>query len=127
MEFTNLKEINTLELSKLPPDADSSELWNWMKFIKSDDGEVLEMIAERNPQIRKAVVELKRLSQDEEAQRLYDAREKALWDEHSRLRTAVNKNSRDIATNLIKMGMTNEQIHEATGLSIADIEALKAK
>jgi len=33
-EFTALTEINTLELKKLPSDADKTELWYWMKFIK---------------------------------------------------------------------------------------------
>jgi len=35
IEFSNLVEINTLDLSKLPPDDDSTELWYWMKFIKT--------------------------------------------------------------------------------------------
>jgi len=35
MEFTDLLEINTLNLNKLPPDDDSTDLWYWMKFIKN--------------------------------------------------------------------------------------------
>ena len=85
------------------------------------------MLAERSPVIKEAVVELRRLSQDEEAQRLHDAREKALWGEHSRLRTAINKNSREIAINFIKMGLTNEQIAEGTSLPISEVEKLRAK
>jgi len=64
IEFTNLVEINTLDLNKLPTD-DSTELWNWMKFIKTEDEEVLDMLAERNPQMKKAVGVLKVLSADE--------------------------------------------------------------
>ena len=85
------------------------------------------MVAARNPVVKKAVVELKRLSQSEEAQRLYEAREKALRDENSRLRTAVNKRDREIVINLIEIGLPNEQINKVTGLTITEIEKIKAK
>ena len=55
IEFSDLVEINTLDLSKLPTDDDSTDLWYWMKFIKTDDEEVLDMLAQRSPQMRKAV------------------------------------------------------------------------
>ena len=45
VEFSNLVEINTLDLNKLPPSDDSTDLWYWMKFIKSDDEEVLDVLA----------------------------------------------------------------------------------
>jgi len=32
IEFTDLSEINTLDLSKLPTDADSTDLWFWRRF-----------------------------------------------------------------------------------------------
>ena len=84
-EFTNLVEINTLELSKLPENEDiikkNPELWHWTKFIKSDNSEeVLNMIAERNPQMKKAVGFLKELSVDDETRRMYEAREMARRD-----------------------------------------------
>ena len=92
------------------------------------------MIAERSPAVKKAVVELKRLSQSEEAQRLYEAREVARRDEHSRMRTSYNKGTLDgamkekveIAKNLIKIGLSNEQISTGTGLLIAQIETLRS-
>jgi len=85
IEFTDLSEINTLDLSKLPPDDDSTELWYWMKFIKTDDEEVLDMLATRSPQIRKAVGVLKELSADEQTRMLYEKREIARRDFESRL------------------------------------------
>ena len=83
IEFTDLSEINTLDLSKLPPDDDSTELWYWMKFIKTDDEEVLDMLAQRNPQMRKAVGVLKELSADEATRMLYEKREMARRDMES--------------------------------------------
>ncbi|MCL2079974.1 MAG: Rpn family recombination-promoting nuclease/putative transposase [Oscillospiraceae bacterium] len=125
IEFTDLTEINTLELSKLPSDTDSSALWNWMKFIKSDDGEVLDMIAERNPQIRKAVGVLKELSADERTRMLFDEREKARRDVASRMAGARRDGHIDVAKNLVKMGMTIDSIIQATGLSKEEIKSLQ--
>jgi len=80
IEFTDLSEINTLDLNKLPPDNDSTELWYWMKFFKTDDEEVLDMLATRSPQMRKAVGVLKELSADEQTRMLYEKREMARRD-----------------------------------------------
>ncbi|MDR1690166.1 MAG: hypothetical protein LBS21_16410 [Clostridiales bacterium] len=51
LEFSDLTEINVLDLSRLPHRSDNSELWYWLEFMKSNNEEVLEMIAERNPQM----------------------------------------------------------------------------
>ena len=123
-EFSNLMEINTLELSKLPQDADSTELWYWMKFIKSDNGEVLEMLAERNPQMRKAVGVLKELSADERTRMLYEEREKARRDIVSRVGGAEREGIAKVARNLIKMNTPIDIIVQATGFTRKEIENL---
>jgi len=85
VEFTDLVEMNIIELLKLPESSDGSDLWNWIKFIKSDcDVETLDLIAEKNPQIKKAVGILKELSADERTRMLYEDREKARRDEVAR-------------------------------------------
>ena len=91
IEFTDLVEINTLDLSKLPPDDNSTDLWNWMKFIKSDDEEVMDMLATRSPQMRKAVGVLKELSADEQTRMLHESREMARRDFESRVEEVDNK------------------------------------
>ena len=85
-EFTKLVEIDTLELKKLPPEADNTELWYWMKFIKSDDEGVLDMLAQQSRQMRKAVGVLKELSADERTRMLYEKREMARMDIESIIR-----------------------------------------
>jgi len=125
VEFTNLTEINTLELSKLPSDTDSSKLWYWMKFIKSDDREVLDMIAERSPQMRKAVGVLKELSADERTRMLYEEREKARRDEASRTDGAVKDAQKEIARKLLKRNRPIDEIIEDTGLMYDEIVLLK--
>ena len=91
VEFSALSEINTLDLIKLPADDDSTELWYWMKFIKTDDEEVLDMLAQRSPQMRKAVGVLKELSADEQTRMLYEKREMARRDTASLVKAEREK------------------------------------
>jgi len=123
-EFTDLTEIDTLELSKLPPDADNSDLWYWMKFINSDDREVMNMIAEKSPQMKKAVGVLMELSADERNRMLFEEREKARRDIASMMGGAVKSTRIEIARNLLKRNRTIDEIMEDTGLTCAEIEAL---
>jgi len=125
VEFTNLTEINTLELSKLPSNADSSELWYWMKFIKSDDEEVLDMLAQRSPQMRKAVGVLKELSADERTRMLYEEREIARRDMVSRLGGAARDAKIAIARNMVADEEPVEKIMRYTGLTLEEVESLK--
>jgi predicted transposase/invertase (TIGR01784 family) len=129
IEFTKLTEINTLELTKLPPEADDSELWYWAKFIKSDDVEALDIIAERSPQMKKAVGVLKELSSDERTRMLYEEREKARRDIASMMDGAKLEGKREkaveIAQRLLKRNRPFEEIIEDTGLSRDEVEALQ--
>ena len=123
-EFTDLTEINTLELSKLPLDGDDSELWYWMKFIKSEDEEVLNMLAQRNPQMSKAVGVLKELSADERTRMLYEQREIARRDLVSRTAGAVRQRELEIARNALQKNMSVEDIIDITGLTHEEVENL---
>jgi len=114
-------EINTLELEKIPSETDGTELWPWVKFIKSDSEEALDVIAEKNPQIKKAVGVLKELSADERTRMLYEEREKARRDLQSRIDGKV----RDIASNFLRLNTPVDIIVQATGLTLTDVESLK--
>jgi len=104
----------------------STKKHDWLQFLKAEREEEFDVIAEKNPIIKKAVVELKRLSQSEEAQRIYEARQKAISDEKARTRTARNKAYREVVVNAIRMGLSNEQISELTGLTCFEIEKIKS-
>ena len=124
-EFTDLTEFNTLELNKLPSDTDSTDLWYWMKFINADNEEVLEMLAQRSPQMRKAVGILKELSADERTRMLYEEREVARRDMVSRLGGARREGHADVARNMIADGEPVDKIMRYTGLSQEEVEALR--
>ena len=127
VKFTDVIEINTLELGKIPTKDESKKKYDWLRFLKAEREEEFDMLAQKSPVLKQAVVELKRLSQTEEAQRIYDARQKAIWDEKSRTRTAQNKAARDIAIKLLNRGTPIQHIVEDTGLSLSEVEKLKIK
>ena len=87
-EFTNLLEINTLELPKLPIEDDKSDLWNWMKFLKSKNEEEFNMVEAKSEPLKKAVVMVKRLSADEKMTLLYEQQEKVRMDDEDRIESA---------------------------------------
>jgi predicted transposase/invertase (TIGR01784 family) len=148
-EFTDILEINTLELPKLPQGKDGTELFDWLKFINSQDKEELEMLAECNPKLKRAVGVLLELSEDEKTRMLYEAEEKARLDEDGRMRGALQQGieigqerglakgreegiaqgeleGRKFAARRFRaMGLPVDKIAEATGLSIEEVERLK--
>jgi predicted transposase/invertase (TIGR01784 family) len=127
-EFSDLLEVNTLELPKLPRDADGSTLWDWLEFLKAESKEELDMLAEKNPQVKKAVAKLMTLSEDERARMLADSRNKMRWDIESRERAAEEKGREEerlaLVRNALKRGLSVEDIAAVTGLALEQIQAL---
>ncbi len=137
IEFTDIVEINTLELNKLPEHTDGTDLYDWAAFINARTEEELTMIAERNAQVREAVVRLRHLSADEQARDMFERREKARRDEESLLRWArieglqegrqegMKEGQFTIAKNLLEIHLPLEQIIMATGLSKEEVESIE--
>jgi predicted transposase/invertase (TIGR01784 family) len=140
--FTDIMEVHTLELKKLSGaavgmDDKENELLNWLRLIRSEEKEEIEMLATKTPAMKKAVSRLKVLSADERTRMLYEARELYVMDEMARLEGARDeglkeglKEGRDeakieTARNLLKMKLSVEQISQATGLTVEEIQSLK--
>jgi len=85
------------------------------------------------PGLEKAMDTLQYLSQDSEARRLYEARQKYLHDEASMLEGAkqagmkagVQAGIREVAKNMLALNLDIATIAKATGLSEQEILALK--
>jgi hypothetical protein len=88
VELTDLTEIHTVELRKLPPKPDGTALYDWAELIAAETEEKMETIVERNPQMRETVVKLWKLSAEEEARELLELREKQRRDEATAMRWA---------------------------------------
>jgi predicted transposase/invertase (TIGR01784 family) len=143
--FSDLLEIDTLELPKLPAGGDETKLCRWLKFIKATKEEEFDMLATQDPDIGRAVVRLKELSQDERLRELAISREKMEWDNAARLRGARQEGEqigrkegrkegreegreeerRAMARKLIQRGMGIEEIMAITELSRSEILALQ--
>jgi predicted transposase/invertase (TIGR01784 family) len=80
-------EIHFLELAKLDSHKipTNGGLVHWLLFLKSRNKKQWEVLKMREPVLGKAMTVLEFLSQDEEARRLYEMRQKALHDEASSL------------------------------------------
>ncbi|WP_010261048.1 PD-(D/E)XK nuclease family transposase, partial [Treponema primitia] len=90
-EFTDLLEINTLELPKLPEQSDGSDLYTWSQFFTSETEEDFMTVAEKDPVIKKAVATLMELSEDERERLLAESREKFLYDQYHREKESYEK------------------------------------
>ena len=126
VEFTDVIEVNILEMPKLPKVEDGTELWNWLKFLSVERKEDLDMIAEKSPQVKRAVARLMELSNDERTRLLYESRQKMEWDNQARECVASNDRAVSIAKNLLAMSMPPDKIVEATGLPREEVESLLA-
>ena len=148
--FTDLLEVDLLELKKLPKADDGTDLWDWLRFIKTNNEEEMEMLAKENPEIEKAYDALQNLSNDEamrhEAQQreMYLQNEKAINEERYEqgikegkeqgIKEGMEKGKEQgkkeekigIAKNLLSINLPLEQIAVATGLSVDEIKSIKS-
>lgn len=125
VELTDIVEIHTLELCKVPSEYEDNRLYNWLRFIKAEEEIELETVAERDPIIKKAVLKLMELSDDERARMLADKRELERMDKQVAERWARKQGAIEIAKNLLKLKIPINQIVEATGLTKEEVESLK--
>ena len=82
------------------------------------------MVAQRNPQIRKAVVKLRELSADERARDMFERREKGRRDAADREKGVLKKQALEIAQRLLERKRPIDEIIEVTGLTCEEVEAL---
>ena len=148
VQLTDLTEIYILELPKLPEESDGTEAWVWSKLLYVRSKEELDMVAVAYPQLQDVKVEIMKLSQDERAKMLHDAKVKQERDRRAQdsflVRTTMEKGrqqglqqgisqglnqglhqaARSIAIKLLSRNTPIEHIIEDTGLTKAEIEAL---
>jgi predicted transposase/invertase (TIGR01784 family) len=148
--FTDILEINTLELPKLPAGVvpgKNRDLVNWLRFLRVGNKEELTMLTQQNPYIAKAMSILAELSANEEVRREAEAREKMRRDIAARQSWLVNQGMEqgreqgrkegreqgrkeglaEVAKNLLRQGVSRDVIVTATGLSPEEIEKLSVR
>jgi predicted transposase/invertase (TIGR01784 family) len=118
------EEVYTLELPKVPIMNDGTDGWEWVQFLRAKRKEEFEMVAEKNPEIRKAVDTLYELSADESVRAEYERRQKAWRDRMSQLEGARLDGVTEIARKMKKAGEAVHKIAMYTGLPAQEIERL---
>lgn len=119
--------MHFIELPKLDDRAVPVEggLVNWLLFLKGADKSNWEVLAMNEPTLKKAMTTLEFLSQDAEARRLYEARQKYLHDKASMIEGAKTEGKIEVAKNMLSMDLDIPLIVKATGLTEEEIHALK--
>ena len=133
VEFSDLMEINTLELKKLPVETDGKLLYDWAKLIAAETEEELEMIAQRNPEMKKTIVKIRELSANEKARDMIERRQKGILDFNMFVNDAKMEGRaegraeerNEIALRLLKLNLPLEQIAMITGLNREEVDELK--
>ena len=125
VEFSDIIEIHSLELRKLPEYDDGTALYDWAKFIAAESEEELDKAAEKNQEVKKAVVKFRELTADERTRDMYERREKARRDIAAEKRWAIKQREFEIAKNLLSLGDSLDKIVAVTGLTLEEIEQLK--
>ena len=116
IQFTDLLEIHTLELTKIPETPDVY-LWNWLRFLRAETLEEIDMVANVSPAIMKATATVKKLSKDERARMIHEYEVKAQRDERARLNYARKESKLEIARAMFAEGDSLEKITRVTGIS----------
>ncbi|GHT01853.1 hypothetical protein AGMMS50276_30820 [Synergistales bacterium] len=153
--LTNIMEIHTLEMKKLPEstsdNSKENELIDWLRLIRSERREEIEMLATKTPEMEMAVGRLKQLSADEKTRMLYESRELYIMDEMARMEGAeargeargrtsgraegeaigIAKGEREkalaMAKGLLAKNISLDIIAEVSGLSLDELWELEKK
>ena len=124
--YTDQLELHVIELPKLPEECqEESSILLWAKFLNAEEKEEIDMLSKKSPYIEAACETLRVISQDEQKQMEYLAREKAIRDHNQLMLEARQSALRDYEQILLARDKTignYEQIVLAKDKAISDYE-----
>ncbi len=129
--LTDVLEIHFIELPKFSHEIHNLEdvLHRWLLFLGNPNEEAREMLDAKDPVIARATKVLHLLSSDPETVRLAELREKAIWDEVSRINGARAEGRQEekfnLACKMLEEGISVESVVKITGLSVEEIHKLQ--
>ena len=132
-QYTDLMEFHILELRKLPQeDQSEAGLIRWMRFFGGKTREEFEDMAKQDEYIEEAYDELKKLSADEKKRLEYEARERAVLDYNTQMKSArmegekkgEKNGERNIIRKMVKKGMELNEIAELLEMDPAELTEL---
>ena len=131
-QLTDAQEINVLELKKLPEKSDGTRLWRWLKLLALRREDEMEDVAKDNTEMKKVVVTLREMSQDEAERRFAEAEMKQKLDELGRLQYAEEAGMKkglaeakyESARRMLEKGYSISEIQDISGLGAEEINRL---
>jgi predicted transposase/invertase (TIGR01784 family) len=147
--ITDLLEMQFIELNKMRQFDRESPITFWLEFFKDPYSERVRALCDYVPEIKEAKEMYEKAKSDPKIREMILAREKNIRDYNNDISCAKDegraegkaegiaegiaegkaegelKGKRETAVNLLSMGLGTEQIAQATGLSVAEIEALR--
>jgi predicted transposase/invertase (TIGR01784 family) len=138
--LTDILEVHFMELPKLFDEeislAQDDPVVQWMTFIDGKSKGVMEVLAQKNRDIKSAYDLLQIISQDEKARMIYEARQAEIHDQLTRLHSSHQKGKFEgkaegleeakvnFARLMLSKGEDIVKIVNYTGLSREEIEKL---
>lgn len=128
--LTEKMEMHFIQIPKFIKEkrGTKTKLEQWMQFISQNSQREVALAMKENEEIKKAKEEYEYLTGDAEERRLAFLRDKAIRDENNMIATAKEEGERkskmEIAKELIKLGMSIEDIQKITKLQKEEIEKL---
>jgi predicted transposase/invertase (TIGR01784 family) len=122
VDLTDLTEIHTVELCKLPPKPDGTALYDWAKLIAAETEAEMDAIVKRNPKMKRTVAKLRVLSADEDARDLLERRKKGYRDFVSAVASETARYKAQIAEKDAEIADKDSAIADKDAL-IAELQA----
>lgn len=73
--YTDVEQIYTLELPKIPANDDNKELWTWLKFLKSNNAEEIKELKNKIPEVDEAMSIYENFISNEQLKSIAETRE----------------------------------------------------
>lgn len=125
--LTDLIEIHIIELEKVRKIYEQDKYnakAQWMLFLDDPNSKEVLEIMEKNEEIKEAVVEVHKMSEDEKMQRIAYLRQKAILDEKAIYKAGLEQRDKEIVQNMLSKNISVEQISELTGIDIEKVRLI---
>ncbi|MBN2260146.1 MAG: Rpn family recombination-promoting nuclease/putative transposase [Clostridiales bacterium] len=128
-DYNEVVEIHFIETRKLILDHEvQTDLRDWIRFIDSEEDEVINVLSDENKDIKVAKEKLEWLSRDEETRIIAENRAKYLSDLNSSIACAKAEGKAEgkaeIVKRMINNGITAEDIVSMTGIDKKEIDQI---
>ena len=138
--LTDLLEIRIINLKRIreayQKDKDSKKN-QWVMFLEDPNSREVQEIMEKNEDVKKAVVTVREMSEDEKMERLAELRQKAIMDEKALYNTGIRegkeleekigeqKNKIEVIKRMLNDNLDIEMIKKYTNATDEEIEEAK--